>query len=86
MDDSVFDAATQELGAFTKLYLFSDGVYEITDKSTVKVWDVEPWSELLQRHALDPSQPALDQVRAQVAEIQGSDNFEDDFSLLEVIF
>jgi sigma-B regulation protein RsbU (phosphoserine phosphatase) len=86
MDDSQFQSASVEVGPFNRLYVYSDGAYEVTDKTTGKLWELEAWIELVRGHSLDAANPKLDQLRQQVALLQGSEQFEDDFSLLEIRF
>ena len=86
MPDMEFKAAEQSISAFSQLYVYSDGAYEITVKDTGKMWEPEQWQTMLSEYAQKPDAGELDTIRKQVSTIQDSDQFEDDFSLLEVIF
>ncbi len=67
---------TVPLGA--ELYLFSDGVYEIArPDGTWQSW--EEFAQLLQEH-----QPPIDSIVKRMREMHGTEEFEDDFSLLKV--
>lgn len=87
MPDMEFKAGDITLSAFSKLYVYSDGAYEIINQKTAKMWDMEEWKSMLCKYAnrSDPQQN-LDTIRAQVSKIQNSNQFDDDFSLLEVTF
>jgi len=62
------------------LYLFSDGVYEVS--SLQGIWGLANWIALV-RASLDSS---LDQVLQQIQSSRGKADFEDDVSLLRVKF
>ncbi|NER82787.1 MAG: SpoIIE family protein phosphatase, partial [Leptolyngbya sp. SIO1D8] len=70
----------------SSLYIFSDGVYEISiGQDDGKIWGLDNWAKLLCRHKsaqLSTLQPLLDEVRC----LNGEDVLEDDFSVLEVSF
>ncbi len=86
MPDMDFRADEISISAFSKLYVYSDGAYEIRVRSTGKLWTPEEWYTLLCEYAQAPDVHQLDTVREQVCSLQGADQFEDDFSLLEVVF
>jgi sigma-B regulation protein RsbU (phosphoserine phosphatase) len=87
MPDMEFKAAEQSISAFSKLYIYSDGAYEITVKETGKMWEPEQWEKMLSEYAhSDDAGQKVESIRDQVSKIQDSDQFEDDFSLLEVTF
>ncbi|MSQ66654.1 MAG: response regulator [Gammaproteobacteria bacterium] len=73
--------ATIELGS--RLYVYSDGVYEVvlTNGSEMMLDDFIPLVA-----TQPPAVPGLASVRAAVAEMQGRDRFDDDFSLVELAF
>jgi sigma-B regulation protein RsbU (phosphoserine phosphatase) len=84
--DLEFKAASTSLGAFAKLFLYSDGVYEIerTDKT---MW---PFNEFLDFMKTGPhdvaSDSKMDRLIAYDREIQGRDEFVDDCSIVEMQF
>jgi len=79
-----FPAETCTLDKFNSLFVFSDGVYEVKKKEDGKVWTLEQWVELLDKFTHGPPDD-LDWVVDQVRAIQGTEQFEDDFSLLQVV-
>jgi sigma-B regulation protein RsbU (phosphoserine phosphatase) len=84
--DLEYQTANTSLGAFSKLYLFSDGVYEIerTDKT---MW---PFSEFLDFMRQGPhdssSESKMDRLIAHDQQIQGREEFVDDCSIVELRF
>jgi phosphoserine phosphatase RsbU/P len=86
MPDMEYRSQAQGLQAFSTLFVFSDGAYEITLKSSGTMWALEEWTALLGAHAKEPAPAALDTIRQQVIALQGSEQFDDDFSLLQVRF
>jgi sigma-B regulation protein RsbU (phosphoserine phosphatase) len=82
--DLVYGAATCPLGPFAKLFMFSDGAYEIERKDGT-MW---PWSEFVKFMAR-PSTPGasdMDALMAHVRDLSGSQEFADDFSIVEFKF
>jgi sigma-B regulation protein RsbU (phosphoserine phosphatase) len=76
-----YKTAVQPLGAFAELFLFSDGVYEI------RLGDGEMWefgefvSMLTQTPPAGTS--AIDVVMRRAQALQGTETFEDDFSMVK---
>lgn len=73
-----------DVGDFKKLYLFSDGVYEIA-RPDGAMWAFEDYVALVAQ----PSRPGvsdIDRIVGRVKEVRGSDSFEDDFSIVQVVF
>ena len=63
---------------------FSDGVFEL--KTTAgEMWDYDEFQEFMSR-PLDPDEDRIDTLRARGRELMGSEQFEDDFSILEIVF
>lgn len=76
--------ACYDLKPFNKLFIFSDGVYEIT-KADKKMWDFKEFVDLVRQ----PSQSGTTDVQRilkGVREVNQSDSLPDDFSMVEVIF
>ena len=86
MPESDYRSEVCRLQAFSTLFVYSDGVYEITLKSSGVMWSLEGWTALVAAHAREPDPAGLDVVRKQVIALQGSEQFEDDFSLVQVRF
>jgi len=84
--DLEFQTASTSLGAFSKLYLYSDGVYEIerTDKT---MWPFHEFLEFMKQgphDAVDDSK--MDRLIAYDRKIQGREEFIDDCSIVELQF
>jgi sigma-B regulation protein RsbU (phosphoserine phosphatase) len=74
------------LGAFAKLYLFSDGVYEI-DRIDKTVWPFHEFIEFMRKGPHDaPGDSKMDRLIAYGREIQGREEFVDDCSIVELQF
>jgi len=82
MDDTKYETTCVELDKVNKLFVFSDGVYEI-QRPDGSLWS---FREFLDVVAL-PSVPGVSDVRRILdacRSVAGSDSFQDDFSLVEV--
>ena len=81
--DVDYETETVDLQAFNKLYIFSDGSYEIF-RPDGQLWRYQDFVELV---AKPPTPGVKDVVRilAGCRAINGSDNFQDDFSLLQLV-
>jgi serine phosphatase RsbU (regulator of sigma subunit) len=79
-----YGSAEATIAPGSRLYLFSDGVFEVVTKDQ-KRWAIEDFLPLL----LQPPSPGLsesDRLFRAVTDATGSESFEDDFSLLVVTF
>jgi sigma-B regulation protein RsbU (phosphoserine phosphatase) len=65
----------------SRLFVFSDGCYEVTDTAE-RMMTVDEFAEILGRCGPHPG--ALDQVLSAVRDWQNRPDFEDDFSLMEL--
>ncbi len=65
----------------SRLFVFSDGCYEVTD-SAERMMTVDEFGEILGRCGPHPG--ALDHVLSAVRDWQNRPDFEDDFSLMEL--
>jgi sigma-B regulation protein RsbU (phosphoserine phosphatase) len=66
----------------SSLYVFSDGTYEI-EKPAGGMFELDEFVTLLE--TLQPENPtALGTLSTQITDIQGHDNFEDDFSIMKL--
>jgi sigma-B regulation protein RsbU (phosphoserine phosphatase) len=84
--DLEFRASTTSLGAFAKLFLYSDGVYEIerTDKS---MWPFSEFIDFMKKGPHDVATDSkMDRLIAYDREIQGREEFVDDCSIVELQF
>jgi sigma-B regulation protein RsbU (phosphoserine phosphatase) len=66
----------------SRLYVFSDGVYEIMNETGV-LWGIADLKAYLENSS-DMSRSIMDDLWAHVRQIAGSENLEDDFSILEL--
>ena len=84
--DLEFQTASTSLGAFAKLFLYSDGVYEIerTDKT---MWPFNDFIEFMKQGPHDAANDSkMDRLIAYDREIQGREEFIDDCSIVELQF
>jgi sigma-B regulation protein RsbU (phosphoserine phosphatase) len=82
--DCPFESGTVDLGAFAQLFLFSDGVFEISPPEG-PMWQLDDFVQFM------TSQPRAeaglpDRLLAHVRKLHGVEILEDDFSLVEVTF
>ncbi len=66
------------------LYIFSDGIYEITQTDD-RIWGLDQFVELLGEY-YDKQQSNLDWLLQQVLECNPQDYFNDDLSIVEIDF
>ena len=72
------------LNKFNKLYVYSDGVYEI-EKPDGDMVTLADYTEII-RKLSDFKSPQVDQVLTTMRALQGNEKpFEDDFSFVELI-
>jgi sigma-B regulation protein RsbU (phosphoserine phosphatase) len=83
-DDITFDVEHCEVPSGSRLYLYSDGVFEIT-RTDGTMW---PFEDYVQRMALpvEPDRPTMDRIIAEISEISGKEGYDDDFSIIELTF
>jgi phosphoserine phosphatase RsbU/P len=84
--DITYRGGSTDLGAFAKLYLYSDGAYEIekTDKS---MWPFDEFVDFMKQGPHDaPDGAMMDRLIAHDRVLQGRDEFVDDFSIVELQF
>jgi sigma-B regulation protein RsbU (phosphoserine phosphatase) len=82
MPESVYPCAETQVPPGAKLYVFSDGVFEIA-RPDGSMWTYEEFCEML--CGLRTTESAVEAVLETVREIRGGDVFDDDFSLLEIV-
>jgi serine phosphatase RsbU (regulator of sigma subunit) len=83
-DQAKFETRTEKIPSGSRLYVYSDGVTEI-DKRGGGMLDVSGLIDLLSESADEPGS-RIDRVLRQARALQGSPDFRDDFSLVEVEF
>jgi sigma-B regulation protein RsbU (phosphoserine phosphatase) len=76
---------TCQVPAPARLYVFSDGVYEVAAPGGT-MWELDEFVEFMSVPPPDGTGSNLDRLWSHVRLLRGSDNLEDDFSILEVDF
>jgi phosphoserine phosphatase RsbU/P len=85
MEGVPYDSRTVALDSFSKLFLFSDGAFEIQKDADGEMWPFNEFVDLLVGIGRDAT-GNLDRVWQHVTVLGGSDQLDDDFSLLQVEF
>ena len=81
MPDIPFASRTVDVGNAAKLFLFSDGVFEIRQASG-EMWEFDQFVNYL--CTAPPDAPMIEQLLDHVRELQGARQLDDDFSMLEI--
>ena len=84
MEDSTYVSGTASLPGPARLFLFSDGAYEV-DRKDGAMWTLEELGEYLTPHPLDGS-AEIDSLYGFLQELHGQETLDDDFSILKVSF
>jgi sigma-B regulation protein RsbU (phosphoserine phosphatase) len=84
MPNVSYEKSKHLVGEQTRLYLFSDGVYEV-EKSDGSMWQFNEFTEFMSNIDSD-NQSRLDRLHKHAAHINSLDTFEDDFTIVEVAF
>ncbi|HQM77290.1 MAG TPA: fused response regulator/phosphatase [Syntrophorhabdaceae bacterium] len=84
MPEMVYEGGAVFVDAFSRLYVFSDGVFEVT-KTDGTMWSYEELKEFLRKKPFG-GLSEIDELCSYLQEIHGSEGFEDDFSMLKVEF
>jgi sigma-B regulation protein RsbU (phosphoserine phosphatase) len=79
-----FAEEARDLPAFSRLYVFSDGIYEVT-KPDETILTYEEFLQILTDSSRDAG-PALEHAIRAIRSIRGGDQFEDDVSIIEFAF
>lgn len=79
--DLEFPSSTIQVEEFGKLFLFSDGAYEI-ERADGTMW---PWGDFIEfmSRPSGPETPAMDGLMNHVHTLSGQSDFADDFSIIE---
>lgn len=83
MSGVIYRSKRQPIGKFAEIYLFSDGVYEISNPQD-RMWDYQEFLNSLSCE-LPEGKKRLDHIVAAAKKFRGSGNFEDDYSLLRIV-
>ena len=83
--DLEFTTASVQVEPFGLLSLYSDGAFEVErpDGSTWPFGDFVSFMETVPR---SPDDPGMDRLIRYAREMKGSDEFADDFSIVEILF
>ncbi|AFY68499.1 response regulator receiver modulated serine phosphatase [Thalassoporum mexicanum PCC 7367] len=86
INDIDFESATYKVAPNSRLFLFSDGAYEITMKEDI-IWGIDSFIRTLVNSCPETDGSSLDGVLAKIKQTNGhGSHFDDDLSLLEVRF
>jgi len=84
MAGSKYQGASLEIQRPAKMYVLSDGVYEIKQKDDA-MWDIEGLKQFL-LHPPVESSSEIEKLYQVVQEMRGSKVLDDDFSMLKILF
>jgi len=76
-----FDATVQEVGPYGRLFLYSDGVYEI-GKTDGEMWTFDEFAHYLAAQPMDDA--VMDRLLAHARTLHGAEILADDFSMVQV--
>ena len=82
MPDATYQKNKHLVGEQSLLYIFSDGVYEI-EKSDGSMWQFDEFANIMNKPGPE-NQSRLDHLYRHVKIIGNQENFEDDFTIVEV--
>ena len=85
LPEAEYQDETRQIVPGSRLYLFSDGAYEIRD-SDREMMGYEDLVQIIARVQASSSAGRLDEILAALRAYQGRDEFIDDYSMLEVSF
>jgi len=84
MEDLPYDTDMAELGPHARLYVYSDGVFEIK-RPGADMWTINEFIDYFA--ALPPAEESpIDRLLAHARQLHGSDVLGDDFSMVEIEF
>jgi sigma-B regulation protein RsbU (phosphoserine phosphatase) len=83
LPDLPFETQCVAIEPETRLYLFSDGVFEI-DRPSGEMWKFEEFVEFVSAGVRHGS--VMDRLLEHVQEMHGSERLSDDFSMVEIAF
>jgi sigma-B regulation protein RsbU (phosphoserine phosphatase) len=83
--DCKYENHEVNLHTFNRLFVFSDGVYKVKKKSSGEMWELQEWMDVLENSGRSTA-PDLDRLLEYVQELAGTDQLDDDFTLLTIEF
>ena len=84
MPESTYQKREHVIGEQSTLYIFSDGVYEV-EKSDGSMWCFREFLDFMHQPKAE-SQSRLDRIYHYAKSLGHSEDFEDDFTIVEVVF
>ncbi len=84
LPDVTYKKSKHLVGEQNSLYIFSDGVYEV-EKSDGTMWQFNEFTDFM-NNIKSGAQTRLDHLYQHAENINNQDNFEDDFTIVEVAF
>ncbi|OGV48985.1 MAG: response regulator [Lentisphaerae bacterium GWF2_44_16] len=84
MEDVEYENATVELKPFNRLFIYSDGTFEIV-KPDGNIWEFRDFFELLTTPSVS-DYPNVDEIYKKITTVRGREFFDDDFSILRASF
>jgi sigma-B regulation protein RsbU (phosphoserine phosphatase) len=84
MPEATYEKSECKIGENNTLYIFSDGVYEV-EKSDGSMWQYQEFAGFLSKIKTD-SHSILDRLYSYARNLGNSENFQDDFTILKVVF
>lgn len=82
--DSLYQSKFQEVSIPARLFVFSDGVFDIT-KSDGSIWGFNEFLKFMAQYS-SADQSILDSLLSYAQQLSQKETFDDDFSVLEIIF
>ena len=83
--DLEFTTASCQVEAFGLLSLYSDGAFEV-ERPDGSTWPFGDFVEYMGKVTRTPEDPGMDRLIRYAREMKGSDEFADDFSIVELSF
>jgi len=84
LPDVAYNNSIQQINSPSCLFIFSDGVYEIP-KTDGRMWRLEEFSEFVRKPSTE-TQSDIDRIYQYARKLNQYDSFEDDFTIIEVVF
>ncbi len=81
MPGEQYDTLSLTLKPNAKIFLYSDGVFEIEQKSG-EIWELDSFVRFI--CSLPPDTPVMDALLTHIQALQGSDQLGDDFSIMQI--
>ncbi|MFV2066348.1 MAG: SpoIIE family protein phosphatase [Pirellulales bacterium] len=84
-EDSEFPGDACDVRPGDQLFVYSDGVFEITKAEDEQMWTFAEFLDLM-RQPTSGDTSKIDQLLEYARHLQGGDEFNDDFSIVQVVF